>query len=586
MCRRRVLCHSCRLRIPCIEKQIDLFIIIATQILVDRSQIYLITPYNYHTHIATTTMAAPINPDGRIYSLWGDGEGMEGTDSYGIGGLHPVHIEDYLGEDGRFKVVHKLGAGGFATVWLCRDVREHKWRAVKILAARFSTEDCTELQVYRLFESLPMDADRLLGHGICRPLENFQIDGPNGRHECFVLPLLGGSIEYYEEDKDKSIGPDTSRDLCLQLVDAMAFLHSQTGICHGDFRPGNILYQLKKDVHHLSEKDIYDILGFPEFAEVRIYKPELHRDVEEDPGPHCPEYLVQYAGFTHKRAKELLSTSIAVVDFGVAYQVGSPPKSGTTGIPLGHAAPELVFPGTKSLGFGTDIWSLATTICSILQDDEGGGPFASDDERDLTLGWEELLGPLPQPYRAKYIAMGYYVVPGGEHDPVAQTIEDIIHWRKYTQKEQELPYCPTALLEAGLFKGYQVEVPLEEGETQDEEYRGTPHEGLKMIYRLRRQPDEVKEMMSMLRTMFRWMPEDRMMASEVRKYPYFKAAVQAQNRARSKSAPTGKPKSRSPSSRRQTVGSKPDKAPTKPQKETQKKASGWWFGNFFKAFRF
>ena len=39
---------------------------------------------------------------------------------YRKGGYHPTHLGDRF-KDGRYKVVHKLGWGGHATVWLARD---------------------------------------------------------------------------------------------------------------------------------------------------------------------------------------------------------------------------------------------------------------------------------------------------------------------------------------------------------------------------------------------------------------------------------------------------------------------------------
>jgi serine/threonine-protein kinase SRPK3 len=39
---------------------------------------------------------------------------------YRPGGFHPITLGDIV-KDGRYKIYHKLGYGGFSTVWLTRD---------------------------------------------------------------------------------------------------------------------------------------------------------------------------------------------------------------------------------------------------------------------------------------------------------------------------------------------------------------------------------------------------------------------------------------------------------------------------------
>jgi serine/threonine-protein kinase SRPK3 len=46
----------------------------------------------------------------------------EPLDRFRKGGYHPTHLGDTL-KDGRCKIIHKLGWGGYATVWLARDVQ-------------------------------------------------------------------------------------------------------------------------------------------------------------------------------------------------------------------------------------------------------------------------------------------------------------------------------------------------------------------------------------------------------------------------------------------------------------------------------
>lgn len=44
----------------------------------------------------------------------------EPVEKYKKGGYHPVHLGDRLSQD-RYTILHKLGWGGYATVWLARD---------------------------------------------------------------------------------------------------------------------------------------------------------------------------------------------------------------------------------------------------------------------------------------------------------------------------------------------------------------------------------------------------------------------------------------------------------------------------------
>ncbi|OAX80213.1 hypothetical protein ACJ72_05460 [Emergomyces africanus] len=110
---------------------------------------------------------------------------------YRQGGYHPVALGECL-KAGRYKVLHKLGWGGYSTVWAARDQRLYKiiYVAIKIsVAERNHDEETRELQTMR----------ELATHHLClkhtvHMLDDFDLKGPNGSHKCLVYELLGPNI--------------------------------------------------------------------------------------------------------------------------------------------------------------------------------------------------------------------------------------------------------------------------------------------------------------------------------------------------------------------------------------------------------
>ena len=58
-------------------------------------------------------------------------ESIEFEGDYGPGKLHPVHLGDTFANS-RYKVIRKLGAGSFSTVWLAHDRTHGSYVALKI----------------------------------------------------------------------------------------------------------------------------------------------------------------------------------------------------------------------------------------------------------------------------------------------------------------------------------------------------------------------------------------------------------------------------------------------------------------------
>jgi hypothetical protein len=66
---------------------------------------------------------------------------------------------------------------------------------------------------------------------IAVPLHNFVYKGPNGDHQCLVLPVLGPPVAPDLWHRLDHPGP-VLRGMCRQTCEALSFLH-QNSICHG-----------------------------------------------------------------------------------------------------------------------------------------------------------------------------------------------------------------------------------------------------------------------------------------------------------------------------------------------------------------
>lgn len=504
---------------------------------------------------------------------FGYGEREEIKD-YRPGGLHPIHLGDLLGEDGRYRIVHKLGNGGFGTVWLCRDTAENKWKALKILRAEDSTEDCADFRICNMFENMNPVNKQLHDSHIAFPTDHFWLDGPNGRHLCVVMPLLGPNIVGAARKYEYQEAP--LKDICRQLVSAMAFLH-KNGVCHGDFRPHNICHTVE-GLDDASEHDILMAYGRPQLLcivdddeyqwenqssasdgdrenmsdqdsqsqdqedtyesddnedlqvtdeqqqsdapesensqqnDVSMHDDAPETDSESDQGEvnyegtdHCPRYLVVNAYLDG--ASKYISNNVAVIDFGESFLNSQPRDS--TGIPSGYCSPEGFFDGCGDLGFASDVWALGCTLFEVRQ---GSCPFGSGDIWSLMPHWEDLSGPMPEPFRSSLA-------------DDAEVPEDPQQWASIDEEEKEdwnrqhmLPSGISSALLQSLSTEIQYLAPLAEGEVAPT----PPPQGYDIwcapgnkVLCVSISQEETSLLFDLAKKIFCWAPEDRLQAAHI-----------------------------------------------------------------------
>ncbi|KAK2612397.1 hypothetical protein QQS21_001661 [Conoideocrella luteorostrata] len=305
----------------------------------------------------------------------------EYVEKYALGGYHPVDLGDTICNGERaYEVIHKLGHGGFSTVWLVRSCAPSpSYFAMKILCAEAVDIADSELSVLRHLRTVAGP-----GHpNVVVLYDSFTISGPNGEHCCLTFPVLGPSLQTIKVST--ALSGAMRHQVCQQVASAMAFLHHH-GVCHGDLTVSNIVFELP-DSQSMSPARVSQLLGPIQTENLRLTNGLC--------SPHAPKQVIQtpdLSGLDYS-----LLTQIRIIDFGQAFFTDRPPPS--LGVPIDFFPPELCFgylPSTKS-----DIWHLA---CILFQIQTKGFLFPTVLRIfEILIGTiVSYLGPIPQHWKGKF----------------------------------------------------------------------------------------------------------------------------------------------------------------------------------------
>ncbi|KAL5334148.1 kinase-like domain-containing protein [Aspergillus crustosus] len=311
----------------------------------------------------------------------------EPDQAYYPGGHLAVHFGELLGARAEYRVVHKLGVGSFGIVWLCQvtDSEPVRYVAVKVLTAKSLRID-QEVKTLQLLSRIAKD-DPDIWKYILRPLEVSQLEGPDGMiHDVLVYPVGAPVCDaLFKGVKD----PEGHwRSLTRQAAEAMAVCHRH-GICHGDFRPQNILYRI----------DTFD--GVPVETIYNFLTPVARaiRHKFDDPKACHPDYIVYPIETPNKFTEDQTTANpcainLCLIDWGESFEMTNPPEQGT-GIPLDYASPELVL--NKKCSAASDIWALACTMVEIRMGFTIYSFWGAGTEATYVASVVNLLGIPPEP---------------------------------------------------------------------------------------------------------------------------------------------------------------------------------------------
>ena len=157
-------------------------------------------------------------------------EEVEDLEGYHVGGYHPVRIGDVY-SDGRYRVVHKLGFGSYSTVWLARDSQLNRYVALKIIVAEAS-KDTSENRILRHLQQTTGESS-IRHRFVTSLLDEFYLDGPNGRHLCLATEPARCSIAASKEGSIIWMFPlEVARAISAQAILGLQSIHSR-GVIHG-----------------------------------------------------------------------------------------------------------------------------------------------------------------------------------------------------------------------------------------------------------------------------------------------------------------------------------------------------------------
>ena len=210
-------------------------------------------PTNNHTEAShKTPQREPQQPNG--YS-----DEDESPEDYRVGGYHPVRVGD-LFNDGKYRVISKLGWGHFSTVWLALDTRKSDGElnhrvALKIVKSERHYTDAA-LDEIRLLQTIIKEKSNLPSQGIGNNydahfplvllLDNFFVNGPHGNHVCMVFEVLGDNLlTLIRRNDHHGLELPLVRQITRQILDGLDFLHTKCQIIHTDIKPENILLALE-----------------------------------------------------------------------------------------------------------------------------------------------------------------------------------------------------------------------------------------------------------------------------------------------------------------------------------------------------
>ena len=140
----------------------------------------------------------------------------------------------------RYRIAHRLGEGGMATVYLAQDLKHDRKVALKVLRPELAAV----LGGDRFVQEIKTTAQ--LQHPHILPLydsgSTASVQGGSTQFLYYVMPYIQGETLREKLDREVQLGIDEAVKITTEVADALQYAHEQ-GVIHRDIKPQNILLQ-------------------------------------------------------------------------------------------------------------------------------------------------------------------------------------------------------------------------------------------------------------------------------------------------------------------------------------------------------
>lgn len=164
--------------------------------------------------------------------------------------FYPVRIGDLI--RGRYQVITKLGYGTSSTSWLCRDLRGHRYVAIKVYAAN-QGQAKQEVAAFKHIREV-LNKKSATGCGGARFIrllhKSFELDHPRSakKNLCLVYEPMGMSLaDVRKVACDGHVPLELLKPMLPYLLAALDFMHTKANMVHTDIQEGNIMFSIEDE---------------------------------------------------------------------------------------------------------------------------------------------------------------------------------------------------------------------------------------------------------------------------------------------------------------------------------------------------